>query len=1135
MNNSKNQAMKQLIDDINQEYQNYNPNKEAQQNIDLAVKQTIDSARKIIKNQSNGGLLKTARVMQNTNDKDGLVQNFNQTSRDKSIFGSFTNNNQNQDSQFFEKRQSSQSNLHRKIPSIQINSTSLRKNSGGKANLEIIQSQKYNTQSSGSQIQYDSKGVFKTNKIKGNQGLFPGSNLAQKIQEQDDVIKNMLHLEIPPPNTAQTGRDTLLSSSTQSRIPKKHTKLNNFYNSQFTTMNNINVNLNFQDMNIKTQGMVSNPEILKLREQVQQNLKDLEMKRLAIQHQKKFQENININYRQYFSQKKGFSKVFDEINNVNVLSVDLIKALSCYKYELSQIQQDITVSYNSIFENLLEQCFMSDKDTLLQVESKIKDNAMTEREFEKQRSEFQEKIFHLKLKLKAKNLEIKFVKETSQMYEDEVAALRDIIKSEVMNAEIQQIKKRSGGNKQEEEDKEERNKVFKSISDNPMFSSNLTDLQNIMNEMETEQLNKESILKDMEKFQKAILRANKINASTQVDEGELFWKPENFIGNPNSKQPNIKSTSVDGGQQMTEIKFREQYQFQVPTQNININQNIVKLKKEDQEFSNKIGLDNNKETVAAKDGIFDLAKVKSMAQDLADNWNIPAYIIAFISNSLDSNLPGRVLPWVYFRKQIYEIYDERIKYAPEIQGFINSNYISLEEFMILYFLKKYQLRRLAEIKLIEFITSLKYYMKIWTRAKVFANLAGMLQMGDAMSTDASNHSSDIYMQEFYYYSYSQYQRIRDQATNSGTGQTMSNGLIEHNEESTYVSVEKEPLITRLVLFWMNQSEIARWNHKLKRFVKKIPDSQGNETEQLDLDLLLNMYLEEFVARKKKNQKTLTKMFVKQFQEQDGIFSFEEIKNICKAVQPEDSFSPIVSYPSDIIYSRTFLFSLTSGKNTFEITSKDFLEAAFRNGIDNPYPTIQKRINIYGNDIDLEMLLQELTTSEGSLTQFQNLHMNSNFGSATSTQGGNRSVMNKRAGKDQAGLSFGMNNAGNQSRTNADLRQVNGNKSTASGFGLNKDANIFNQKSAFDNNNNRGSPLKGGKQALETKLVIPSFNASTALFAQHFSILRELKKNIEDLKKKKEASETLKEQNAVMDKIINHLDSACQFLNFPVQM
>lgn len=63
------------------------------------------------------------------------------------------------------------------------------------------------------------------------------------------------------------------------------------------------------------------------------------------------------------------------------------------------------------------------------------------------------------------------------MYEEEIQHLRDIIKSEVMNAEIEQIKKRSGGNLQEEEEKEERNRIFKSISDNPMFSTNLTDLQ----------------------------------------------------------------------------------------------------------------------------------------------------------------------------------------------------------------------------------------------------------------------------------------------------------------------------------------------------------------------------------------------------------------------------------------------------------------------------------------------------------------------------------------------------------------------------------------------------------------------------------------------------------------------------------
>ncbi len=62
----------------------------------------------------------------------------------------------------------------------------------------------------------------------------------------------------------------------------------------------------------------------------------------------------------------------------------------------------------------------------------------------------------MKMKLKAKDLDLKFTKETSQMYEDEACALRDIVKSEVMQAEIAQIKARSGGNKEEAEDREER-------------------------------------------------------------------------------------------------------------------------------------------------------------------------------------------------------------------------------------------------------------------------------------------------------------------------------------------------------------------------------------------------------------------------------------------------------------------------------------------------------------------------------------------------------------------------------------------------------------------------------------------------------------------------------------------------------
>ena len=45
-------------------------------------------------------------------------------------------------------------------------------------------------------------------------------------------------------------------------------------------------------------------------------------------------------------------------------------------------------------------------------------------------------------KLKAKDIEIKFYKETAKMYEEEATSLREIISSDVMNAELDQIKKR---------------------------------------------------------------------------------------------------------------------------------------------------------------------------------------------------------------------------------------------------------------------------------------------------------------------------------------------------------------------------------------------------------------------------------------------------------------------------------------------------------------------------------------------------------------------------------------------------------------------------------------------------------------------------------------------------------------------
>lgn len=111
----------------------------------------------------------------------------------------------------------------------------------------------------------------------------------------------------------------------------------------------------------------------------------------------------------------------------------------------------------------------------------------------------------------------------------------------------------------------------------------------------------------------------------------------------------------------------------------------------------------------------------------ASMWSIPPHILIFIANSIEENQTGRVLPWPEFKSVIYEVYDHRLQHASEINGVINSSYLCFEEYVLIFFLDKYKLRRLAEVKLIEMLTSLKYYVDIWPRAKSFAQLLNIVK------------------------------------------------------------------------------------------------------------------------------------------------------------------------------------------------------------------------------------------------------------------------------------------------------------------------------------------------------------------------------------------------------------------------
>jgi len=125
-------------------------------------------------------------------------------------------------------------------------------------------------------------------------------------------------------------------------------------------------------------------------------------------------------------------------------------------------------------------------------------------------------------------------------------------------------------------------------------------------------------------------------------------------------------------------------------------------------------------------------KMKEQDEDMSglaaskEQWQIPLRIIAFCKNRIMFfiNNPDKVenyelLPWFKFKNTLFDIYDHRILHSPELNGSVNTNYCSLNEHLLVYYMDHYRTRDKAEEKIISLLINLRYYHEHWQRAKTF--------------------------------------------------------------------------------------------------------------------------------------------------------------------------------------------------------------------------------------------------------------------------------------------------------------------------------------------------------------------------------------------------------------------------------
>jgi len=89
-------------------------------------------------------------------------------------------------------------------------------------------------------------------------------------------------------------------------------------------------------------------------------------------------------------------------------------------------------------------------------------------------------------------------------------------------------------------------------------------------------------------------------------------------------------------------------------------------------------------------------------------------------------------------------------------------------------LKISKIRRIAENQMLEFVSSLKYYSKIWPRANIFSRICNLL--GTSVlpgSVDSSKlNQYDIHTQTFFLWMYSELHKNEEDMTELPEGQTL---------------------------------------------------------------------------------------------------------------------------------------------------------------------------------------------------------------------------------------------------------------------------------------------------------------------------------------------------------------------------
>ena len=281
---------------------------------------------------------------------------------------------------------------------------------------------------------------------------------------------------------------------------------------------------------------------------------------------------------------------------------------------------------------------------------------------------------------------------------------------------------------------------------------------------------------------------------------------------------------------------------------------------------------------------------------------------------------------------------------------------------------------------------------------------------------------------------------------------------------------------------------------------------------IDLDKFVYIMLEEYVSSKRKLEVEFTEEFIKKVKGDKGkyfviigLISFEDLLEISSFLLERKSNSEYLIFPGKVATLKAYLYSLTSQENNYIVHLDKLLEAMIKFGLICPSPYY------------IHALSHTQATDRSIIRDPPRSQLDYRPQSGRETKLLNRGVGSKNVFKNTSGF----------------LGPANFEKRNS----IVKRKKSINASEVVPNKPNRET-----NEVLMHKTPPPAslegyfkLDTTSALFAQHFTLIRDLKKYMNDFKELIENESEIKEVWRCFENLARLLEDGCNYLSFPVQM